>query len=295
MSALVRILALAVLPLGACAHEPAGRFQYETLQSAAENRAMRYGVYLPPGWDARSPLPLVVLLHGAGDDETSADRQVVISALDTAIESGRLPPFIMVTPDGDRGFWMNWHDGSHRYRDWVMEEVVPHIRRKHPTVDGPKGLHLMGVSMGGGGGIQLWLNDPGRFASATIISAPILDENDTRKFLRKFMSSRAMDRVFGPRGEGDGVDPFELTASRLDGSQLIFGAATGDLGGILASNRTFHERLESRDVPHRFVQFSGRHNWESWAAMFVYSLCHQLQDTCQMETPRGWTVQPVGS
>lgn len=294
MSLPARILLASSLLVG-CAHEPAGHLRYESVESEAEGRTMRYGVYLPPGWDGETPLPLVVLLHGAGDDETSADRDSVIAAMNGAITSRQVPPFIMVTPDGERGFWMNWHDGTHRFRDWVLDEVVPRARAAYPTIDGPQGLHLMGVSMGGGGGLQMWLSDPGRFASATIISAPVLNEAGTRRFLRKFMSRRAMDRVFGPVGQGDGVDPFGIDDSTLAGSRLIFGAATNDLGGILSSNRAFHDHLEKQGVPHRFVQFSGHHNWRSWANMFTYSLCHQLQETCEMDTPPGWTVQPVGS
>jgi enterochelin esterase-like enzyme len=258
---------------------------------------MRYGVYVPPDWDRQTPLPLVVLLHGAGDDETAADRKKVMSALDRAITSGDVPPFVMVTPDGDRGLWMNWHDGTHRYEDWVLEEAVGLVRDAYPIVEGPAGLHLMGVSMGGGGGLQMWLAAPARFASATIISAPILDEEDTRRFLGRFMSEQAMDSVFGPPGAGGGVDPYTalVAESSLEGSRLIFGAASRDLGLIRESNRAFHRHLESNEVPHRFVVFRGWHAWTSWAGMFVFSLCHQLSDTCAMEVPDGWSVQTVGT
>lgn len=100
-----------------CAHTPTGRFQYEEIASQSEGRPMRYGVLLPSGWNGKTPLPIVLLLHGAGDDETGADRAGVVEALDGAIADGTLPPFIMVTPNGDRGFWVNWYDGTHRYRD----------------------------------------------------------------------------------------------------------------------------------------------------------------------------------
>jgi enterochelin esterase-like enzyme len=275
-----------------CKHQPSGRLQYTEVASQAEGRTMRYGVYLPAGWDRTTPLPLVVLLHGAGDDETSADRAVVVEELDRAVASGQVPPFIMVTPDGDRGFWMNWYDGRHHYKDWVLDEVIPAVRDRYPTIGGSAGLHLMGVSMGGGGGMQMWLPDPSRFASATIISAPILDEAGTRKFLRRFMPNKGMDSVFGPEGSGQGVDPYRRLASpeALEGSRLIFGAATHDIANILDSNERFHQHLVQANVPHRFVTFSGRHGWRSWAPMFAYSLCYNLDDDCSAAPPKGWSV-----
>lgn len=284
------------LLLGACGHRhPAGRMDYVELLSQSEGRSLGYGVYTPPGWDRTTPLPLVVLLHGAGDDETSADRPVVTERLDRAITEGLVPPLVMVTPRGERGFWVNWHDGSHRWRDWVLDEVVPRVRAEHAIIEGRAGMHLMGVSMGGGGGMQVWLDDPTRFASATILSAPILDEADTWEFLRRFVPRRGMERAFGSPGSGSGTDPYVAlsTPEGLEGSRLLFGAAHRDLRPILDSNLVFHEHLRTHDVPHRFVQFEGGHGWEAWSRVFPFALCHQLQDACAMATPPPWSVAQV--
>jgi len=278
-----------------CTHVPGGRLDYVEVQSRSEGQPMRYGVYEPPGWDRRTPLPLVVLLHGAGDDETAADRKAVTERLDRAIAEGRLPPFLMVAPDGDRGLWMDWYDGSHRFKSWVLDEVVPAVRKSHPVLDGPAGLHLVGVSMGGGGGIQMWLAEPARFGSATIISAPILDEAGTRAFLAPYMEPEIMARVFGPPASGHGVDPYAKLSSSagLEGSRLVFGAAKRDLGAIVDANVAFHDHLAKAGVPHRYVLFSGFHRWTSWAPMLEYSLCYQLQPQCEMPDPEGWIVQNV--
>lgn len=275
-----------------CAPSSAGRLETVTVPSAAEGREMAYSVYTPPGWDKTEPLPLVLLLHGAGDDERSADRPVVVDAFDEAIENGTVPPFILVAPRGERGFWLNWHDGSHHFRDWVLDEAVPAVRASYPTIEGPAGLHLMGVSMGGGGGMQMWLHDPSAFASATLLSAPILNETDTRKFLRRFLPGRIMDRAFGPVGRGDGNDPFVALRADNDrqGSRLTFGAAARDIKGIADSNENYHQHLVRHDVAHRYVSFAGKHRWTSWAPMFVNALCHNLQPECPAPTPPDWTT-----
>jgi S-formylglutathione hydrolase FrmB len=169
------------------------------------------------------------------------------------------------------------------------------VRASHAVVDGPAGLHLLGVSMGGGGGLQMWLEDPARFASATIISAPILDEAGTRAFLKPYMAPEIMERVFGPPGSGHGADPYArlATAESLKGSRLVFGVARHDLDAIVASNVAFDARLTQSGVPHLYVQFPGFHGWAAWAPMFEFALCHQLQPRCAMRDPEGWVVSVV--
>lgn len=270
------------LLLAAC-QRPLGRFEYVTLQSQSEHTALRYGVYLPRGWDRRTPLPLVVLLHGAGDDASSADRRQVVEALDAAQAHGWLRPFVMVAPDGRVGFWSNWYDGSHHFRDWVVREVIPDAYRRFALLPAPEGLHLLGVSMGAGGGLQLWLQTPGTFASASLLSAPILDEAGTRAFLRRFAPDALIQRVFGPPGRATGVDPYAALkrAQDLHGTRLLFGAALSDKAGILAANRAFHTTLVQRQVPHTLVTFPGRHGWRAWAEVFPHVLCAQIDPDCR--------------
>lgn len=290
------IVALSLLALAGCAsHTAGGRLQYFEMDSASEGQRLHYGVYEPPGWDRHTPLPLVVLLHGAGDDQTAADRPAVTERLDAAIQSGRIPPFLMVTPEGQRGLWMDWYDGSHHFKSWVLKDLLPAVRAKYPTVAGAAGLHLVGASMGGGGGLQMWLSDPQQFASATILSAPILREADIRAFLKPYMPPEIMDRAFGPPGGAYGVDPFVALASRegLEGSKLIFGAAAHDLGAMTDANVAFHEHLTQAGVPHTYVRFSGFHRWTNWAPMIEFALCRQLQPSCAMAAPQGWTVETV--
>jgi enterochelin esterase-like enzyme len=265
-----------------------GRFQYVSLVSQREGGTHNYSVYLPHAWDRSTPLPLVLLLHGAGDDASSPDRSEVVEQLDSALEKGEIPPFVLVAPDGERGFWVNWYDGSHHYRDWVLEEVLPAVRASYPIVPGPVGLHLLGVSMGAGGGMQMWLQEPELFASASLLSGPILDQAGTRAFLGHFISDVLIERVFGPAGASRGNDPYAQlkSADDLHGSRLLFGAAARDREPILASNQQFDAALTARGVPHTFITFPGKHGWRAWATVFPYVLCKQLDPACALSPPR---------
>lgn len=265
-------------------HRPTGRLGYHERYSEAEQRKLRYGVYRPPAWDGQTRLPLVVLLHGRGDDETSADRHSLVSALDDGIRAGDIPPFVMVTPEGEVGFWANWYDGSFHWKDWVLEEVVPEMAATHALVQGPSGLHLVGVSMGGGGGMQMWLSDPSRFASASMLSAPLMNEADSRRLLTRFVSRDIVERVFGPPGASGGHDPYAVLQSEQDlqRSRLLFGAAFRDIPVMRASNQAFHQHLQRLGVPHDYIEFPGRHGWKAWSTSIPYALCVQLQSECSM-------------
>ena len=177
---------------------------------------------------------------------------------------------------------------------WVLDDVIPAVRKSHPVIDGPGGLHILGVSMGGGGALQIWLAKPAQFGSATIISAPIFNEPEIRAFLRKYMPPDVMERAFGPPGSGHGVDPYSLhSRADLQGARLVFGAAERDLDAMVESNAAFDARLTEAAVPHRYVRFAGHHRWTAWAPMIEYSLCHQLQPVCPMPDPEGWVVRAV--
>jgi enterochelin esterase-like enzyme len=286
----------AVFVFGACAHTPEN-VSYGDIASQAEGRTMVYSVYTPPGWDGETPLPLVVFLHGAGDDETVLEEKAqVAKVFDEWIEAGRVDPFIMVAPDGERGFWANWYDGSHSYEDYVVDEIIPEMYARYPIAPGRENLHLMGISMGGAGTMYTTLHHIDRFASATVLSAPIFDVEQTMAFLEgKVIRGIPVERLFGPpnRDKVERSNPFVQlqTPEDLHGTQLFLGVGRVDLPGLLGSNRELHEHLEQRGVPHHYLEYRGGHGWRSWAQIFPVALClHMRGNACALEPDRFYTL-----
>jgi enterochelin esterase-like enzyme len=291
----ILLAACAAPALFGCADTRVDRLHYEEIASRNEGRNLRYAVYEPPGWDRRAPLPLVVMLGGAGNDGKSADPKAVTDRLDRAITQGRLPPLLMVMLDGDSGPWTDWYDGGRGSRSWVVDEIIPAVWKSHPVVGGPAGLHILGTSTGGSGALQIWLWDPVRFGSATIISAPISAATGTRIFRGPDMTPELMARVFGPAGSAKDSDPFTrlVSSESLHGSRLLFGTAEHDPGAVIDSNVAFAAHLTQARVPHRYVRFAGGDTWKAWAPMIEYALCQQLQPKCPMPDPKGWDVRTV--
>jgi S-formylglutathione hydrolase FrmB len=139
------------------------------LRSEALNLRTAYAL-LPapelPGVDRRQ-LPVVLLLHGMGGNHLELDRYGLSAALHTAMQEGRLPPLHVVAPDGKRGFYINWHDGSNRWEDHVVQEVLPHAEAQLGLGEVPRERRqVAGCSMGGIGalfiGLSLTTSSPSR-------------------------------------------------------------------------------------------------------------------------------------
>lgn len=253
---------------------------------------MAYALYTPPGWDGETPLPLVLLLHGGGDDErVLGEHPEVAEQLDAWIEAGRLPPLLLAAPDGERGFWMNWHDGTHAYQDWVLEDLVAAVRERHPVVPGRQGLHVVGPSMGGAGTIFLALDHREQLASATVVSAPVFDADTTVRFLRVAkLFGVPTGKIWGPvdRDEIERNNPFAQfdAPASLRGMRLSLVVGTEDRRGIRRQSGAFHDHLEAHDVPHDYIVYEGAHRWTDWAEILPVALCRQLRpDTCTLPAP----------
>jgi len=268
----------AVLLASACASGPQ-RLEYAQHRSEA-NRGLYldYAVYTPPGFTPDESLPLVVFLHGGGDSETAFDRAGLGQRLDREIRQGTIPRVVVLVPDGSLGFWADWHDGSHRYESWVVDELMPRVAERCGTRPCPEGCHLMGVSMGGSGTLRWTLHNPGLFASATILSAPIFDTDQMLEFAddRLWNILLPMHRLFGPTDERDlprirRSDPFVQWHSPEDlgGTELFLAWAEGDRDGIARTGRALHRHLEERGIPHEQRIFAGGHDWRSWSPVIL--------------------------
>lgn len=284
--------------LAAAAALAGDRLDYVTIDSAAERRPMTYGVYTPPGWDGVTPLPLVVFLHGGGDDERALDEHPVVwRTFDREIASGNLPPFVMIVPNGERSFWRNWADGSHHFEDWVLDEAIRDARARYALRPGPEDQHLLGISMGGAGTLYLGLAHLDDFASLGVISAPVFDAEQTLRFLSGDFLPAAwpVEAVFGApdpaRIQVDNAYARLSAPDALGDTQLYLAAGTSDLFGIGKSNEVFHEHLAAHGVPHTWQRFPGGHRWVDWAKVFPVALCEALGGASCLDDAGGRVVQ----
>ena len=277
MTVIARSFAILLLWTTACGGT-AERLEYVRYPSDVMGVPMEYAVYTPPGFREDERLPLVLFLHGGGDSERSFDQWGLGAELDRAISAGEIPRLVVVAPDGDLGFWTDWHDGSKPWQTWVTGEVVPRVQERYHTTECPEGCHLVGVSMGASGALRFALDEPGKWGSVAILSGPIFDTEQMIEFAgdRLFSIFVPTRRVFGPteareRWRIEQRDPYVRWRSPEDlrGTKLFIGWADRDRDGIVQSNRRLVRHLERHGVPHEHREFPGEHGWATWKPVIL--------------------------
>lgn len=268
--------------LSACTTQPL-TLRYGEISSQAMNKSMPYAVYTPPNWSTEEQLPLVVLLHGGGGSHKNFDRANTEKYLDAEILAGRAPRAVIAIPYGELGFWENWHDGSRRYRDWVVRELIPTVQQDYHTAPCPQACHIAGISMGAHGALRFALFEHKYFASIAVISGRILDVEDTEAFFNTFMMKYIVptEKIWGALDEQKLVEenPFYVWVHNKDVRNLRLLLAWGreDYPEIIRTSEKFHHHLLKEKVAHRQWVFDGGHKWKAWAAIFPEILRFHIQ------------------
>ena len=126
---------------------------------------MKYSIYLPEGWDGQTTMPVIYLLHGAGDDQNSwLDKGNMAALTSTAIENGELGKVAVVTPDAQLTFYCN------EYENYFFEELVPAIEGMFNVGKDKSKRAVGGLSMGGFGTLYYAVKHPEMFCCAYAMS-----------------------------------------------------------------------------------------------------------------------------
>jgi predicted esterase len=144
--------------------------------SGNRNRMVGYTIAYPPHHSFGDELPLVVMLHGAGGNHTTAVAGMSpAQALALIVDGKALQAMAMVTVDGGNGYW-NPHPGDDPMA-MVIEELIPRCQEVGLGQQ-PERLATMGISMGGYGAILLAEKYPRMFSAVAAISPAIWTSYD---------------------------------------------------------------------------------------------------------------------
>ena len=136
------------------------------------------------------PVPLLINLHGG---EGSCDYLV---ALRPVIER-TLPPMVVVTPSAHRSQYMDFHDGSERWSEFLMGPFLEHVRRRYPVSEATA---ITGVSMGGLGSLRLAFRHPDTFSIVAAMEPAIDPSHDVDELRPRntfFRDDELFDRIYG--------------------------------------------------------------------------------------------------
>jgi enterochelin esterase-like enzyme len=255
----------------------------QVIKSSILNKEVNYTIYLPADYyTSERKYPVTYLLHGYGDADDGWVQFGEINRLaDAAIKDGKIPPMIIVTPDGFTSFYMNAANGSLNYEDFFIKELIPHIEKTYHVKAEKKYRGIAGLSMGGFGSMLYALKYPNLFVAAAPLSAAVWTDSDCEN-MQEGMYNTYFGSSVGKSLKGkDRLTPFwhnnsvfsiieKKTVEEL--SAVKYWIDCGDDDFLTVGNAQLHIALTNKKVPHEFRMREGAHNWTYWRTGVIDAL-----------------------
>jgi predicted peptidase len=128
--------------------------------SVVNAKPLKYLLYVPESYQAQTPMPLILFLHGSGE-RGDDPMQVMNYGLPRHLKTAQDFPFLVVMPQCPAETrWTVWLDALVTTLDAVMQQYAVDTRR----------VYLIGFSMGGEGTWKLAAHAPERFAAVAPVS-----------------------------------------------------------------------------------------------------------------------------
>ncbi|MCP9768362.1 esterase [Lacihabitans sp. LS3-19] len=232
-----------------------GKIDSITYASKTVGSVRKALVYTPPGYNKKTKYPVFYLLHGIGGDEKEwlkgANPQVI---LDNLFNEGKIQPMIVVMPNGramkdDRAvgniFDKEKVEAFATFEKDLLNDLIPFIDKKYPTLMDKDNRAIAGLSMGGGQSLNFGLGNldtfswVGGFSSAPNTKAPkeLMPNPETAKDKLKFLW-----------------------------------LSCGDKDGLLTFTKRTHEYMYQNNVPHVYYLEPGVHDFKVWKnGLYMFS------------------------
>jgi enterochelin esterase-like enzyme len=255
----------------------------QVIKSTILNREVHYSIFLPSDYyTSERAYPITYLLHGHGDDDDGWIQFGEVNRLaDDAIKAGKIPPMIIVTPDGFTSFYINGADGKLNYEDFFIKELIPHIEKIYKVKAERRFRGIAGLSMGGYGSLLYALKYPNLFVASAPLSAAVWTDNDIIN-LDEGMFNGLFGNSMGKNLKGnDRLTPAWLSNSPLaiiekktkeELSAVRYWIDCGDDDFLTIGNAQLHIALTNKNVPHEFRMRDGAHNWTYWRTGIIDAL-----------------------
>jgi predicted peptidase len=187
-----------------------------------------YRLFVPLNYDPTKKYPLVLFMHGSGEDGTDNKLQVQrnIDNLFAHVKMPAYSSFLLVpqtieTADPYKYPWLEY-EGIDDDPDKYNNPISASLRTTLSVITGLENtynidqsrLYVTGLSLGGGGTWDIIQRRPGMFAAAV----PICGYGDTSK------ASLLVDQpIWAFHAKDDNIVPFECTSDLIDGVKAAGG------------------------------------------------------------------------
>jgi S-formylglutathione hydrolase len=223
--------------------------------------------YLPKNYDAKraEPYPLLLQLHGGGGSNKAMENAMG-GLLDLAIERGLVPPMVSVMPSAGRSFYMNFRDGSEKWEDLVMKDLLPYMRKNFNVVRGRQGTFVTGISVGGMGSLRMAMKYPEVFqavASQEPGIEPVLAYDDIKLRDKFYRPDTLIKQIYGDPIDKDywaANNPATIISrdpSRLLGLGIYLEVGDQDLFYLNHGTEFVHRVLFDAGISHEYRLVKG--------------------------------------
>ena len=200
------------------------------------------------------PVPALFLLHGWSGCYRDWRNHYDIQQI--ADESG----FIIICPDGFYDSWYVNADDPYKmqWRDFFDKELYPQMKEKY-WLD-PEKTFITGLSMGGHGAINLFLDDPARFRAAGSMSGVLdLAYEHGRLGLNELLGS--YDDPANPRHAAESAVN-RIERAKDSGKLMLISCGYSD--SLYGASQAFCARCKELGVPYIEIASPGTHSWKYW-------------------------------
>jgi S-formylglutathione hydrolase FrmB len=246
-----------------------------TISTPAFVTPTKVDVNLPTGYDANPRQRWPVTYFLAGTMNTYRTFNTLVDGV--GLTQGY--PSILVSPNGDSGYWSDWYNagafGPPMYETYVVDQLIPLIDARFRTIATRSQRAVMGTSMGGYGAMMVAARHPDLFTAAASLSGTVdtnLPANAAAVSLSPTFQGAQPDAIYGPRLTEEvrwrGHNPTDL-ARNLRDLDLQVRSANGVLNpaigenplsadtvsclvelGVYTASISMHRALTGAGVPH---------------------------------------------
>ncbi|TDD99496.1 alpha/beta hydrolase-fold protein [Flavobacterium cellulosilyticum] len=212
-------------------------------------------VYTTPGFSKNKKYPVLYLLHGIGGDDKEwlkgGNPQII---LDNLFAEGKIAPMIVVMPNG-RAMKDDRATGDIRSADKIqafanfekdlLNDLIPFIDKKYPTLKDRENRAIAGLSMGGGQSLNFGLGNLNTFAW-----------------------------VGGFSSAPNTKTPQELLPNPEDAKKKLklLWISCGNADGLITVSKRTHDYLFQNNVPHVYYLEPGGHDFKVWKnGLYMFS------------------------
>jgi S-formylglutathione hydrolase FrmB len=221
---------------------------------------LEVSVYTPAGYQSNGSLKYPTLYEVPWNFATWERAADLTVALDALIDSGAIPPAIVVFVDAGRGPYpdsecANSYDGREWYDRFVAETVVPWVDSHYRTIAQPGARAIMGMSQGGYCAAILALHHPDVFGTSISFSgyfhAGVAGSNSARPFggNQQALNAASPDIVIGQLAPPIRTSLYFIVIAQP--SQALYGPQAAEFDGLLTAD----------GYPHLAIAATQQHGW----------------------------------